>query len=226
MMKWLVQLVVLLCLIPALTYSAKVLVDTDSVQTISGKTLTAPTIADPVFSGTASGSLSGMPLSAPTLSGTSTVTGLLDVSNGQIKFPATQNASSNATTLDDYEEGSWTPAIGGSATYTTQLGRYTKVGRLVTVICNLTINNRGSGSTTTISGLPFAAAAATFPTSYAHASWTSLAIAPVTLLATLAAGNSTITFTGATAANASLSINQAIFGNNAAVSFTLTYMTD
>jgi hypothetical protein len=55
---------------------------------------------------------------------------------GQLKFPATQLASSDANTLDDYEEGTWTPAIGasvasGSHTYSSQTGLYTKIGRAV-----------------------------------------------------------------------------------------------
>lgn len=86
---------------------------------------------------------------------------LLDISGasaGQIKFPATQNASSNANTLDDYEEGTWVPSIGGTATYTNQVGTYTKVGRQVHVQGRLTINAIGSGDTGIISGLPFSAA--------------------------------------------------------------------
>lgn len=44
------------------------------------------------------------------------LSGQLDLgSTGQIVFPATQNASSNANTLDDYEEGTWTPTVGSSA---------------------------------------------------------------------------------------------------------------
>jgi hypothetical protein len=55
-----------------------------------------------------------------------------------IRFPATQSASSDANTLDDYEEGTFTPTAfgGGSAgttTYTTQAGTYTKIGRQVTI---------------------------------------------------------------------------------------------
>lgn len=55
---------------------------------------------------------------------------------GQIKFPATQNPSADANTLDDYEEGTFTPVITGSTTagvgtYTSQTGSYTKIGRLV-----------------------------------------------------------------------------------------------
>jgi hypothetical protein len=53
-----------------------------------------------------------------------------------ITFPATQSASSDANTLDDYEEGSFTPTIIGSSTsgtgtYSVQQGTYTKVGRAV-----------------------------------------------------------------------------------------------
>jgi hypothetical protein len=76
-----------------------------------------------------------------------------------ITFPATQSASSNANTLDDYEEGTWTPAYVniGTGTYTTQFGRYTKVGRLVTIECYLVLATLGTASGgVTISGLPFA----------------------------------------------------------------------
>jgi hypothetical protein len=54
-----------------------------------------------------------------------------------VAFPATQVASSDANTLDDYEEGTWTPNQGSgitvnSGTFSAQ-GSYTKVGRVVTV---------------------------------------------------------------------------------------------
>jgi len=72
-----------------------------------------------------------------------------------ITFPATQSASSNANTLDDYEEGTWTPNVGGNATYTNQDGVYTKVGRKVTIRASMTINVLGTGSTSAMAGLPF-----------------------------------------------------------------------
>ena len=68
------------------------------------------------------------------------VTGLVDISaasSGQIKFPATQNASSDANTLDDYEEGTWTPSQGSGLTVIgtfSSSGTYTKIGRQVTVL--------------------------------------------------------------------------------------------
>jgi hypothetical protein len=75
-----------------------------------------------------------------------------------IAFPATQSASSDANTLDDYEEGTWTPAIAGGSgtTYTTQNGWYTKIGNLVTIGFDLVINAKGTISgTAQITGLPF-----------------------------------------------------------------------
>jgi len=96
------------------------------------------------------------------------VTGTLQVSTGAavggatpgaggLAFPATAVAVANANTLDDYEEGTWTPSLGGTTTYSGQTGIYTKIGRMVYIQCYLDILLIGTGSTTTISGLPFAA---------------------------------------------------------------------
>jgi hypothetical protein len=58
-----------------------------------------------------------------------------------------------ANYLDDYEEGTWTPANTGTATTSTATGLYTKVGNLVTVQFALTFTS--SGTVSDISGLPF-----------------------------------------------------------------------
>jgi hypothetical protein len=79
-------------------------------------------------------------------------------SGAGITFPATQSASTNANTLDDYEEGTWTPSIGGTAVHQYQTGYYTKIGNVVTVTCLIAITTMGTGSTQFISGLPFTAA--------------------------------------------------------------------
>ena len=77
-------------------------------------------------------------------------------SNGQIVFPASQNASSDANTLDDYEEGTFNPADNsGAGLSLTSSGRYTKVGRLVTLTFSITYPSTANGSTTQIT-LPFA----------------------------------------------------------------------
>jgi hypothetical protein len=77
-----------------------------------------------------------------------------------IAFPATQSASSNANTLDDYEEGTYTPtAIGnssaGTTTYTgSPVGAYTKIGRQVTAKAGLTYSAM-TGTGELVLNLPF-----------------------------------------------------------------------
>ena len=81
-----------------------------------------------------------------------------------ITFPAAQNASSDANTLDDYEEGTttvtFTPSTSGtitlSATY--QTVAYTKVGRLVTITGEFLVSSVSSpvGTSVSIGNLPFA----------------------------------------------------------------------
>ena len=67
------------------------------------------------------------------LTSANTSGGKIQVSNG-ITFPATQVAVADANTLDDYEEGTWTPTQGSGLTVIgtfSSAGRYTKVGRIV-----------------------------------------------------------------------------------------------
>jgi hypothetical protein len=82
------------------------------------------------------------------------------LTGGAISFPATQVASAGANDLDDYEEGTWTPTItASSGTFTTVSGsgRYTKVGRLVTVQVSITITTVGTASGGIVFTLPFTA---------------------------------------------------------------------
>jgi hypothetical protein len=104
------------------------------------------------------------------LVGTSTANangGILQLSSG-ITFPATAVAASDANTLDDYEEGTWTPTIfrGASEAVYSLAGndsRYTKIGRLVVVHCGVyvTITSQSTGNNI-IKGLPFTPATGTF----------------------------------------------------------------
>lgn len=184
-----------------------------ATQTFTGKTLTSPTINGAALSGTLSGN--------HTLSGTVTFSGLLDVTNGQIGFPATQNASAGANTLDDYQEGPWTPSLGGSATYTGRDGWYVKIGHTVLFGGFITVNAIGTGSTTVISGLP--ESGTDFNDDPACATkFASLATSVVSL--TFRITGTTLVSDGLTAAGAS-STTPAIFGNGASVHFTGHYRT-
>jgi len=103
--------------------------------------------------------------SGTTLSDTGTLAmaGLLDISSasaGQIKFPATQVASSDVNTLDDYEEGPFTPT-GNGITFTSASGTYTKIGRAVTFRLDALWPTTANASNARIAGLPFAPAVGT-----------------------------------------------------------------
>lgn len=92
-------------------------------------------------------------LASPTFSGIVTTA-------GQIAFPATANPSSNANTLDDYEEGAFTPILSFNdlsvgITYSIQQGRYVKVGGLVTAWVMIALSSKGSSTGVAQITLPF-----------------------------------------------------------------------
>jgi hypothetical protein len=89
------------------------------------------------------------------------------LNKGRLQFPDSQNADSDANTLDDYEEGTWSPVICQSDDVSDVLpmhaetaGNYTKIGNVVHVtgqaIGNSSSGDMVSGDTIAIKGLPFA----------------------------------------------------------------------
>ena len=98
---------------------------------------------------------------APTFTGQATIP-TINLTGGQIAFPATAVPSANANTLDDYEEGTWTPTIAfnttnGNLAYSVQDGAYTKIGNLVWVGGNITFSQTTGSSYFWINNLPFTA---------------------------------------------------------------------
>jgi hypothetical protein len=80
----------------------------------------------------------------------------LQTSDG-LTFPATQVASSDPNTLDDYEEGTWTPTdvSGAGLTFSTATGKYTKIGRYVVAQFLIIYPATSSTAVAAIGGLPF-----------------------------------------------------------------------
>jgi hypothetical protein len=81
-------------------------------------------------------------------------------SGAGITFPATQSASSDANTLDDYEEGTFTATLKGSTTDpttpVTTTGYYTKIGNTIQVNINfVNVNNTGAAGDVFVTGLPY-----------------------------------------------------------------------
>lgn len=90
----------------------------------------------------------------------SKTTGIHEVTSG-VKFPATQVPSADPNTIDDYEEGTFTPAVtadaGSGQTYTVQVGLYTKAGRHFSCTGRLALASNGTLSgDMRLTGLPAA----------------------------------------------------------------------
>jgi hypothetical protein len=119
-----------------------------------------------------------------------------------------------ANALDDYEEGTWTPNIGGNATYSNQVGNYIKIGNLVWAHFSMTINVKGTGNSMgAISGLPF-------PSGYASQNsaamqWANLATAINHGTYYVGANSTTLYFSYHTGSATGLSNNPNIWANGA-----------
>jgi len=151
-----------------------------------------------------------------------TSAGVVELTSGQLKFPATQSASSNANTLDDYEEGTATLTLTAGTTPPTSpptaTATYTKIGKVVNLaVLFANVSNAGAAGTVLITGLPFVSNSgapqlgsivnsrgpSSFTTSYIPGSSTQI---------------QQVDYTGA-------SVNWASFGGGIYLFVTLTYQT-
>ena len=129
-----------------------------------------------------------------------------------IKF-GTDTTAQN--TLDDYEEGDWTPTIvGGTLTRNLIRGSYTKVGRKVFIQCYMNLNSDGNATTMVVGGLPFNTASNGYFTGVVNNNRTTVGI-----YARTNPSNSTIGFYSD---NAQGTINQNAIDNTHFI-FSLTY---
>jgi hypothetical protein len=165
--------------------------------------------------------------------GTTALQGAVPNAGCGITFPATQNASSNANTLDDYEEGTWTPGLsfgGGTTgiTYSTQSGGYIKVGAQVTVWAYIVLSSKGSATgPARVTGLPFTNVNAPGRSEGATASsnyWQNFSGTPIPL--GYVQNNSTTIYLGnGVGANTIGSLDNTNFNNNTSFYFNATYST-
>lgn len=114
-------------------------------------------------------------------------------------------------------QGTWTPSIGGTATYTIQSGTYTRIGTRVFFEGRLAINTVGTGSVSTISGLPFTAAQSAAAT---VGFWAGSATSYVSLTGQI--GGATIILRAIAAAGAALG-SATFFANSADIIFSGCY---
>lgn len=154
----------------------------------------------------------------------SSSTGLVTLPFGQIKFPGTQNPSSDVNTLDDYEEGTWTPdlRLGGAntgITYLTNVGVYRKIGGFCYIALDFQLSNKGSATgNATIVGLPFASVYNGI-TPGVFGLWFNITGLTTTPLAFINGATSTITLRYANGASTS-NMNDTYFANDTRMTIT------
>lgn len=153
-----------------------------------------------------------------------TANGPIDVTAGQFKFPASQNPSSNVNTLDDYEEGTWTPTdqSGSGVGVTVINASYIKIGRLVTITCALTFDSAlADASAVFLGGLPFPCVS----TSVGPFGWGICGVDNGLTLTARAPGSTVNQIGIFTTSNVSATVTQMTSGPTRLLSFSLTYIT-
>ena len=121
----------------------------------------------------------------------------------------------------------WTPSLGGTATYTTQLGRAIKQGKLVHAWALLAVNTIGTGSTGLISGLPYTASATYGQAQAGAVGAFSNSATNYTFVSCYVNQNSTqIGISAIAGAGTSMTAPGVFFGNGASIYLQITYFTD
>ncbi|MFN9959236.1 MAG: hypothetical protein ACK55I_39595, partial [bacterium] len=156
---------------------------------------------------------------------------VMTTSGKGIDFSATTPDGTGTVTselLNDYEEGTWTIGFsfgGGSTgiTYVQNTGKYTKVGRLVTVFGAIDLSSKGSSTgNAAITGLPFAVGGASSDYSAASLHLVNITFADFPM----GFGNpttTTIPLQEVTNAGVRTNLTDADFANNSSMIFSLTY---
>ena len=193
------------------------------VFTVHGNTSTDPRVT--FLSLTANGALfsTGVTATSLDLSGYATVGGLLTASGG---------INLGGTTLANYAEGTWTPALkfGGASvgmTYaaSSQQGIYTRIGNQIHAWGTFTLTAKGSSTgAVTITGLPVAAASLP-ANSMGICSWAFMATSYIQIKCAVSPGTTTLALLANTAAatNDQFGLTEAAFNNNSVIQFDIWY---
>lgn len=140
--------------------------------------------------------------------------------------------------LDDYEEGDWTPVLGASTsnagqTYSRQLGKYTKVGRLVTVSWDVIISDVGTlVGDARLKDLPFAVATGTgsqgFRAGLSLGQFASLASSVAIFAGIVVEGDTSIYIRTSSAAATGISdiVATSLWANGCQFTGSISYMTN
>lgn len=143
----------------------------------------------------------------------------------QLRFHGTPVLSSDPNTLDDYEEGTWTPILGGDGgqtgqTYADQVGYYQKIGNRVYFTFSATLTAKGSVSLEAVlAGLPFPVAGITSAGAGYVSDFNNLGVSVVAITLHPSSNTSKFYFRCTTAAAASMGyqLGSNLFGNTTTI---------
>ena len=162
-----------------------------------------------------------------TVAGTLTNTGLITASAG-----VAIGGTGAANTLDDYEEGTWTPILtgysgGNTQTYQYQTGKYTRVGRLVTCTYQVRLSAKGniSGNYTLLKGFPFPNQSTIAGSGIIHYVW-SIGTSRDNLHWEIGGGSTETGWLTYLDATTTTYVNTSDVGNTTGFAGTLVYITD
>jgi hypothetical protein len=152
---------------------------------------------------------------------------------GGIAFPATAVAVADVNTLDDYEEGTWTPTLSFttpgnlSVTYIRNVGSYKKIGAQVIANCSIvtaTFTHTTASGNATITTLPFTTAATYY--NMAALSYEGITAATLTSCIAYLSPSATTVFIvgcGSAAAQAAISTAEMPTATRKILEFTMSY---
>lgn len=157
------------------------------------------------------------------------ITTTLNLTSGQIAFPASAVPSADPHTLDDYEEGTWTMTVefGGAdvgVTYGANTGEYEKIGRFVKASGYMALTSKGvSNGNALLHTLPFTSKTVT-GYSAAASSFNNISFADTYTLE-LSQDKTRLNFYELSNAGVKTALTDADFANDSAAMLSVSYTT-
>lgn len=150
----------------------------------------------------------------------------LDASGNDLHGTVNGTSVENAPSGDDglvYEEGTWSPSIGGNATYdSTPVGKYIRIGNVVHISAKILVNAIGTGSTVELSGLPYpnhSDTQATVNINY----FSGIGVSTISLAGYIEGSASVIRFSGLATSATTMGAGLAVFTSGSDLYFSATY---